>query len=116
MAVTARVFDFDGQLGIDLELERERVGDDPPVALRPSSPWWFEWDAEALDERGEYVFLGLFTSRLADVTDADIDELDGLALPLVDYAPAGLHHAPISDLVRWARGRLLDGTVKPRSA
>jgi hypothetical protein len=118
MAVTATLFDFDGQLGIDLHLEeaRERVRDDPPVPIRAASPWIFEWDAEALDERGQHEFLGLFTSRLSDVTDADLDELDTLPLPRIDYPPAGLRDARISSLVRWARGRLLAGIVKPRSA
>lgn len=118
MAVTAALFDFDGQLGIDLHLDeaRERVRDDPPVPIRSTSPWIFEWDAAALDQRGQHEFLGLFTSRLADVTDTDIDELDTLPLPLVDYSPAGLRDAPVSDLVRWARRRLLAGAVKPRSA
>jgi hypothetical protein len=117
MAVAATLFDFDGQLGVDLHLDeaRERVRDDPPVGLRVASPWIFEWDAEALDERGQYEFLGLFTSRLSAITDADIDELDTVPIPLIDYPPAGLHSAPISDLVRWARGRLLAGAVKPRS-
>jgi hypothetical protein len=118
MAVTATVFDFDGQLGIDLHLDeaRERVRDDPPVPVRSTSPWIFEWDAAAMDEHDQHVFLGLFTSRLVDVTDADVDELDNLPLPRVDYPPAGLHDAPVSDLVRWARRRLLTGVVKPRSA
>jgi hypothetical protein len=119
MAVAASVFDFDGQLGIDLYLgeARERVDDYPPRPLRPSSsPWYFEWDAEALDERGEHEFLGLFTMRLANVTDEDIADLDTLDLPLIDYPPAGLHDAPISELVRWARGRLLSGAASPRSA
>ena len=118
MAVTASVFDFDGQLGIDLYLgeARERVGDYPPRPLPPMSPWYFEWDAEALDERGEHEFLGLFTMRLASVTDEDIAELDTLDLPLIDYPPADLYDAPISALVRWARGRLLSGAVSPRSA
>ena len=118
MAVTASVFDFDGQLGIDLYLGEalERVGDLPPRPIRPNSPWLFEWDAEALDERGEYIFLSLFTPYLTRVTDDDITELDGLGLPLVDYPPAGLRDARISDLVRWARARLLARSVRPRSA
>ena len=118
MAVMATIFDFDGQLGIDLYLDepRERMRDDPPVPVRPASPWIFEWDAEALDERGEYELLGLFTHQLAEITDADIDDLDTLSLPRVEYPPAGLRDAPISDLVRWARSRLLTGAVKPRSA
>lgn len=118
MAVTATLFDFDGQLGIDLHLDeaRERVRDDPPVPVRATSPWIFEWDAAALDEHGQYVFLGLFTSRLADVSDADVDDLDSLPLPRVDYPPAGLQNVTVSDLVRWARRRLLTGVVKPRSA
>jgi hypothetical protein len=118
MAVTASLFDFDGQLGVDLHLneQRERVRDDPPVPIRPSSPWIFEWDAAALDERDVHEFLGLFTHRLADVSDADIDELDALSLPRIDYPPAGLRDAPISDLVRWARRRLQTGAVKPRPA
>ena len=118
MALTATLFNFDGQLGIDLHLDeaRERVRDDPPVPIRTASPWIFEWDAETLGERGQHEFLGLFTSRLSDVTDADISELDTLPLPLVDYPPAGLHDAPIATLVRWARDRLLTGAVRPRSA
>ncbi|HZO27510.1 MAG TPA: hypothetical protein VFH48_16140 [Chloroflexota bacterium] len=118
MAVTARLFDFDGQLGVDLHLDeaRERVRDDPPAPIRPESPWIFEWDAAALDERGQHEFLGLFTSRLVDVTDTDIDDLDTLPLPRVDYPPAGLRDASLSDLVRWARRRLLSGAIKPRSA
>ena len=118
MAMTATLFDFDGQLGVDLLLDeaRERVRDNPPVPIRSTSPWIFEWDAAALDERGQHEFLGLFTSCLADVTDADIDELDTLPLPRVDYPPAGLRDSLVSDLVRWARRRLLTGTSKPRSA
>jgi hypothetical protein len=118
MAMTATVFDFDGQLGIDLHLGevRERVRDDPPVPVRSTSPRIFEWDAEALDERGRHEFLGLFTASLADVTDVDIDELDTLPLPRIDYPPARLRDASVSDLVRWARHRLRTGAVKPRSA
>jgi len=118
VAVIASLFDFDGQLGIDVHLDepRERVRDDPPVPIKPDSPWIFEWDAAALDERGEHIFLGLFTQRLAAVTGADIAELDTLPLPRVDYPPAGLRDAPISAIVRWARDRLLDGATTPRSA
>src|SRR5215213_6372819 len=118
MAVTVTLFDFDGQLGLDFYLDepRERVRDDPPVPIRSTSPWIFEWDAVALDESGQHELLGLFTSRLADVTDADIAELDTLPLPRLDYPPAGLRDVPVSALVRWARDRLLTGVVKPRSA
>ena len=118
MAVTATLFEFDGQLGVDLHLDeaRERVRDDPPGSTRSASPWIFEWDAAALDERGQYEFLGLFTSHLAEVTDADIAELDTLSLPRIDYPPAGLHNVPVSDLVRWAHRRLLSGATEPRSA
>jgi hypothetical protein len=118
MAVMVQVFDFDGQLGIDLHLDagRERVRDDPPVPVGSTSPWIFEWDAEELDERGEHRFMGLFTHRLADVTDGDIDELDALSLPRVDYPPAGLHDARVSDIVRWARSRAQSTMRKPRSA
>jgi hypothetical protein len=118
MAVVASLFDFDGQLGLDLHLDeaRERVRDDPPAPIRPSSPWIFEWDAQAHDERGEHAFLGLFVHRLADVTDADIDELDTLALPRIDYPAAGLRDVPVSAVVRWARDRLLADTTRSRSA
>jgi hypothetical protein len=118
MAVTATLFDFDGQLGIDLYMAeaRERVRDDPPAPVRVRSPWIFEWDAEVLDEHGRYELLGVFTSRLSAVTDADIEELDTLPLPRIDYPPAGLHDVPVSSLVRWARDRLHDGHIKTRSA
>jgi hypothetical protein len=118
MAVTVSLFEFDGQLGLDLRLDeqRERVRADPPSPLRSTSPWIFEWDAKELDKRDEHEFLGLFTHRLADVTDADIAELDALRLPRVDYPQAGLQDVPISDVVRWARARLLAGSVEPRSA
>lgn len=118
MAVKASVFDFDGQLGIDLYLDeaRERIGDDPPWPIRQASPWLFEWDAVALDERGEHEFLGLFTHHLADVTEEDIDDLDRLSLPRIDYSPAGLQDARISDLVRWACQRLPARDITFRSA
>ena len=118
MAVIASLFDFDGQLGIDVYLDgvRERVRDDPPVPIRTDSPWIFEWDAEALEEHGRHEFLSLFTTNLSAVTDADIDELDRLPLPPIDYPPAGLHDARISSLVRWARGRIRTGRIAPRSA
>src|SRR4051812_18123331 len=118
MAVTVTLFDYDGQLGIDLYLDqiRERVRDDPPGSFSPVSPWIFEWDAEALDERDEHEFLSLFTPSLADLSDDDIDELDRLPLPQVDYPPAGLRDVRISDLIRWARRHQPGGRVKPRSA
>jgi hypothetical protein len=92
------------------------VRDDPPGSSESISRWIFEWDAEALDERGEHRFVGLFTHRLADITDHDIDALDALSLPLVDYPPAGLREVRVSDIVRWARSRVHVAVRKPRSA
>ena len=106
MALTARLYRVDRQLGLDVRLdetERERVRDDPPADVSVDwSAWVFEWDADAL-ENGRHEFLGLFVARQDLVADDDIDALDRPPLPRVDVPELRLTDARISSVIRHAR-------------
>ncbi len=110
MALTARLYRVDRQLGLDVRLDeagRERVRDDPPAEPAADwSAWVFEWDAAAL-EHDRHEFLGLFLARLDLVTDSEVDALDRLPLPCVDVPELGLTNARISAVVRQLRDELL---------
>ena len=115
MAVEARVH-LEGR-HLDLQLypheRRSRVSDDPPE-LRGyvfGSTTWPYYDGEKLD-RGEYEFVGIEVSSIADLTDEDIAAIERLEWPHVNCREQGLLDVSVAQVLRWAKRAHLEALAR----
>ena len=106
MAVGATLLLDGGHFRLDLypgEL-RERVADDPPELPRfhPGSTTWVYYDGLAL-ECGRHEPVGIEVVNVADLTDADLVQLERLTFPSMAVRGVDSRGASLGTLLRWAR-------------